>query len=93
MSVSPHRKTIGPRDLTTLQSMYRLRSQYERAHAGCVDLHVEMGKNPKLCVLVWVRVLSKAGSVRVWVLCLPSKFGLGSVRVLRDYGFSSGSSS
>jgi hypothetical protein len=50
---------------------------------------LEMGKNPKLWVLVRVRVLSKAGSVRVRVLCLPSKFGVrfgfleivGSVRV------------
>jgi hypothetical protein len=42
---------------------------------------LEMGKNPKLKVLVRVRVLSKAGSVRVRVLCLPSKFGFGSVRV------------
>jgi hypothetical protein len=54
---------------------------------------VKMGKNPKLWVLVRVRVLSKAGSVRVRVLCLPSKFGFGSVRVLRDCGFGSGSSS
>jgi hypothetical protein len=37
-----------------------------------------MGKNPKLWVLVRVRVLGKAGSVRVRVLCLPSKFGFGS---------------
>jgi hypothetical protein len=54
---------------------------------------VEMGKNPKLWVLVRVRVLGKAGSVRVRVLCIPSKFGFGSVRVLRDSGFGSGSSS
>jgi hypothetical protein len=48
-----------------------------------------MGKNPKLWVLVRVRVLSKAGSVRVRVLCLRSKFGFCSVRVLRDCGFGS----
>jgi hypothetical protein len=56
-------------------------------------LQVEMGKNPKLWVLVRVRVLGKAGSVRVRVLCIPSKFGFGSVRVLRDSGLGSGSSS
>jgi hypothetical protein len=50
-----------------------------------------MGKNPKLWVLVRVRVLGKAGSVRVRVLCLPSKFGFGSVRVLQKVGFGFGS--
>ncbi len=52
-----------------------------------------MGKNPKLWVLVRVRVLDKEGSVLVRVLCLPSKFGFGSVRVLEICGFGFGSSS
>ena len=42
-----------------------------------------MGKNLKVWVLVLVRVLCKVGSVRVRVLCLPSKVG---------FGFGSGSS-
>jgi hypothetical protein len=48
-----------------------------------------MEKNPKLWVPVWV--LGKAGSVRVRVLCLTSKFGFGSVRVLQKVGFGFGS--
>jgi hypothetical protein len=46
-----------------------------------------MGKNPKL----WVRVLSKTGSVRVRVLVYLQS--CGSVRVLKDCGFGPGSSS